>query len=89
MKYNIEKYNEAKVMIKKWQDEADFHKEQILAELGDVEKLEFDDFVISNKIIKSDRFDTNRLKEEHPDVWKFYSKESFSTRFEIKLKGLK
>jgi predicted phage-related endonuclease len=41
-------------------------------------------YKISNKAVTSVRLDTAAFKSVHPDIFKLFSKESTSTRFEVR-----
>lgn len=78
----IKKYEMAK---KEMEEKIKGVKNSIKAIMNDegVDEIKTDKFIVRNKSVSSNRFDTKRFKVEHEDMYNAYLVESVSERFTI------
>ncbi|PFB49015.1 hypothetical protein CN404_28540, partial [Bacillus thuringiensis] len=60
------------------------YENKLKAKLGSHEKGTTENYTIQWKSYKSKRFDSNRFKTEHPDLYKKYAKETILRKFIVK-----
>jgi len=80
----IQRLDEIKDLISKLDKEKKQIEQEIQLEMGDNELAVIDDRKISWKNINSTKFDSKALKQDHPNLYKKYIKESSFRRFLIK-----
>lgn len=76
-------YRENKRMIEELQAMNEVLKADIIAAMGDKDKMLVGATKITNTLIHSTKLDSKSLKMEYPDIFKRYSKESSYYRFTI------
>lgn len=82
----VEQIKELKTIeteIKALQNKADAIKDEIKAEMGNVEHVKVGGFTVNYTIVISTTLDSKKLKAEMPTLWNEYSKEGITRRFSI------
>lgn len=84
----LPRYEEIKKLIAAYETEKKAIEQHIKLKMGEAERGEYQNYVVSWKPVTSNRLDTKRIKAEQPRIYEQYKKESVSRRFEIKeMKG--
>ena len=82
----IKKLKELEAQQDILQQQIDVLKAEIQAEMNDNEIMTVCDFVVHWCKVVTSRLDTKRIKEELPDIYSKYIKETHSRRFSISTK---
>lgn len=80
----LERRKEISELEKKLELEKKQIEQEIKLYMEDAEKAESNQFSVTWKSIEANRFDSGRLKKEHPDTYAEYLKTSTSRRFSVK-----
>jgi predicted phage-related endonuclease len=81
----IEELKEIEALIKEAQEEADKLKEEIKKEMTkqNTEEMKVGRYIVHWTVTHTDRFDSTKFKNAHPNIYKMYIKNSTSRRFSI------
>lgn len=80
----LKRRKELDELIKKMETEKNEIDQYLKMYLGEYETAENDIYRVSWKNVVSSRLDTNRLKEEHPEIYKEYLRDSSYRKFTVK-----
>ena len=85
MKKLARKFTKIQAQIKALKDEEKKLKEEMvkILECENSDAMVVDEYTIRNTDIYATKFDSTRLKKNSPDIWKLYSKTTYSTRFTV------
>ena len=84
-KNSLAPYFDAKAQIKELEAITASFENDLKTAMGEAERgILGNDIVVSWTTVKSSRLDTKKLKAEHPDLYKEYTRETESRRFSIK-----
>ena len=77
----MRKLQELEAAKKELENQISAIKEDIQTDMADMEIRETDHFIIRWSTVVTNRFDSKRFKEKHPEMYKDYLKPSQSRRF--------
>ena len=85
MMSKIEQLKELEALIREAEAEIDKLKEEIKAEMtaNNAEEMSIGRYVVRWTVVSTDRFDSNKFKAVHPDIYKMFIKNTMSRRFSI------
>ena len=81
----VKKLQEWENLLAEAQEQADFYKDQLKAELTerDVEELDLGEYIVRWVSITSNRFDSTAFKKTYNELYKQFTKQVPSRRFSI------
>lgn len=81
----IEDLKELEALIREAEKEAEALKEEIKKEMTaqNTEEMKVGRYVVHWTVVSTDRFDSTKFKNAHPNIYKMYIKNSTSRRFSI------
>lgn len=79
----IEELKELEGLIKEAQEEVEAIKDEIKAEMQNMEEMRCGRYCVRYKNVATDRFDSKTFKSACPDIYRMYIKHTVSKRFTI------
>ena len=79
----IEELKELEALIREAEAEVEALKDEIKMEMQNREEMNVGRYIVRYKVVKSDRFDNKKFKDDCPDVYKMYVMSTCSRRFTI------
>lgn len=80
------KFMELQAEIKTLEEQLEKIKKEIQSEMGDIEELNTEKYLIKWIFVNQARFDTKTFKVEHPDLYNIFAKENTQRRFSVAAK---